>query len=309
MIDVYSPGDSETHVLSTGATMATLSDAAYEDDAVARGQVVRRAHFDEVHFEARVVSDAQALVVRDHRAIVVAFRGTEENPRDVVLDGAVVTVPGVFHGAHAGFASAVTSLERPVTDVVRAQLAAHGPLEVWLTGHSLGGAMAQIYAVHLRSAGIPVAGVVTFGAPAPGKSEFSDYYGGLAERTHRFENHEDIVPCLPPDQVAWVQSGHVHAIYEDHVDTFSPSGSGCASVPSALVAQPLCDAPKGWRIAVGFALPGLTLSCELPEPSRALLDLLLDVFSGRGGGLHGIASYRSRLHTRLGRRALALVGG
>lgn len=310
MIDVYAPGESPEHLLATGLTMAALSDAAYEDDPVARRLDAEAAHFDVVHFEDRSGTDAQALVVRDNRAVVVAFRGTEKNRAlDILLDGSVVTSNAVFRGAHAGFASAVTSLARPVTEVIRAQRDRHGPLEVWLTGHSLGGAMAQIYAMHLRDVGIRVAGVVTFGAPAPGKSDFSVLYGGLAERTHRFENDEDIVPCMPPDQIAWIQNGHTHIVRSDHVDDYAPGGSECESIPAVAMGLPFCDAKPRWRRFLGVVIPGSTLTCEIPDPLRAFADVLLDVLDGRGGDLHGIASYIARIGARIPRRVPALVGG
>ena len=309
MIDVYAPGDSPEHLLTTGLTMAALSNAAYEDDPVARRAVVEAANFDVVHFEDRPGTDAQALVVRDNRAIVVALRGTEmDSPLDMLLDASVVTSNGVFKGAHAGFASAVYSLAPSVTDVIREERARRGPLQVWLTGHSLGGAMAQIYAMHLRDVGIRVEGVVTFGAPAPGKSDFSVFYGGLAERTHRFENEEDIVPCLPPDQIAWIQNGHTHVIHADRVDDYASGGSSCDSVPAALMGAPFCDVPAKWRRFLGAVVPGSTLSCELPHPIRAFGDVLLDLIDGRGSALHGIESYLERIRARIPRRIEALIG-
>ncbi|MCA9617081.1 MAG: lipase family protein [Myxococcales bacterium] len=309
MIDVYSPGDSEEHLLATGLTMATLSRASYRDDPADRRGLIEGAHFEEVHFADRSGTDAQALVVRDQRALVVAFRGTEKNSaRDNLLNFSAVTSLGVFRGAHAGFASSVVSLAPSLTDVIREQRRQHGPLEVWLTGHSLGGAMAQIYAMHLRDVNVPVAGVVTFGSPAPGKGDFSNLYGRLAERTHRFENDEDIIPCLPPDEMAWVQNGHVHVLYEDHADVYATGGSECRSIPSALLGMPFCDARPKLRRALGFIFPGSTLSCEIPDPLVMFSDYLLDVLDGRGRSLHGIGVYRDRLAQRIPHRVVALVG-
>lgn len=310
MIDAYDPGESPEHLLATGLTLAALSNAAYEDDPIARRLDAEDAHFDVLHFEDRPGTDAQAFVVRDNRAIVVAIRGTEmDSPLDVLLDASVVTSNGIFKGAHAGFASAVYSLAPSVTDVIRDAKSRDPRLQVWLTGHSLGGAMAQIYAMHLRDVGIRVDGVVTFGAPAPGKSDFSVFYGGLAERTHRFENEEDIVPCMPPDQVAWIQNGHTHVVYADRVDDYAPGGSECDSVPAAAMGAPFCDAPPKWRRFLGVVIPGSTLSCEIPDPLRAFGDVVLDVVGGRGGALHGIESYLGRIGARIPRRVEALIGG
>jgi hypothetical protein len=150
MIDVYDPGESPEHLLATGLTMATLAIAAYDDDPVGRGLDVRGAHYEEVHFESEPTTDAQALVVRDNRALVVAFRGSESR-LDWAGDLATVTDVGRDRGAHLGFATATRSVASRLTTVLRNELS-RGTREVWITGHCLGGAMLSS-ATQIRSNG------------------------------------------------------------------------------------------------------------------------------------------------------------
>lgn len=306
MIDVYAPGESPEHLLATGLTMATLAIAAYDDDPVGRGLDVRGAHYEEVHFESEPTTDAQALVVRDNRALVVAFRGSESR-LDWAGDLATVTDVGRDRGAHLGFAMATRSVASRLTTVLRNELS-RGAREVWLTGHSLGGAMAQIFARYLALEGIAVAGVVTFGAPAPGHSEWSATYAPLASRTHRFENAEDLVPCLPPNRAQWIQSGHVHVLDGVSLDAFASDSTCVDQIPEAAFGRPLCDAPDGVRRVVGFFAPHTALMCEAPDLNRALVDLLAQLASGHGASKHDKDLYWDRLASRIPLRVRALTG-
>ncbi len=64
---------------------------------------------------------------------------------------------------------------------------------IWITGHSLGGALATLSGRDLPNKFQPHA-IFTFGAPRVGNPAFSDNY----DRTnHQFVNEDDIVPHLP----------------------------------------------------------------------------------------------------------------
>ena len=69
-----------------------------------------------------------------------------------------------------------------------------------IAGHSLGGALATIAAVDLMQRGWQVAGVVTFGSPKVGQSQFRELYEQLqlSKCTVRFVNQADPVPWVPP---------------------------------------------------------------------------------------------------------------
>jgi hypothetical protein len=69
---------------------------------------------------------------------------------------------------------------------------------VWITGHSLGGALALLAAWRFKRKFIPVHQVYTFGAPMVGNQETSDAIDReLPDRIFRFVNTEDPVPKLP----------------------------------------------------------------------------------------------------------------
>jgi predicted lipase len=67
--------------------------------------------------------------------------------------------------------------------------------ELWLTGHSQGGALAVLAAAKLKAEGRTISGVYTFGAPRVGDTRFASVY---TPRVIRFELADDIIPLLPP---------------------------------------------------------------------------------------------------------------
>jgi hypothetical protein len=72
-----------------------------------------------------------------------------------------------------------------------------------VTGHSLGGGMAIIFATKLRER-FPnqvkdnLAYIITFGCPPPGNLEFRHFYKELNQKTIGIVNNSDVVPLLPP---------------------------------------------------------------------------------------------------------------
>lgn len=77
-----------------------------------------------------------------------------------------------------------------------------------VTGHSKGGALAQLAALRLAATGIPEltpAGVFTFGAPRAGNSIFAATLDHtFSGKAWRFEYRDDLVPHLPPAEPLWL---------------------------------------------------------------------------------------------------------
>jgi triacylglycerol lipase len=91
---------------------------------------------------------------------------------------------------HLGFARAVDQ----VWPEVRKLLAALPKRPVWVTGHSLGGALATLAALRLVQDGYEVRGVYTYGSPRVGNRFFHSFYN---QTNYRFVNNDDVVPHLP----------------------------------------------------------------------------------------------------------------
>lgn len=91
---------------------------------------------------------------------ILAFRGTQGGGS--ILQNLKVIRRRTPEGRlHAGFADGYTDIHDNLVTRLRRCCAKR----VWLTGHSLGGALAVVGANRLEEAGFNVAGVVTFGQP------------------------------------------------------------------------------------------------------------------------------------------------
>ena len=217
---------------ATGFLLAALSDAAYEI-----GSAARRRRYAVLDFEERetffhrllAFGDLEASVLRSENVVVVAIRGTESLADfggivDMLNDADVATVP-FFGGTfiHGGIARLATLF---LPEII-GQLGAMPEIEeVWLTGHSLGGAVAQAVGFGLQvSHPVKVRGVVTFGAPRIGgalKWALPAKASGL--RVDRWVNDGDVVPRVPStglvnpldprtwDPVIWTHYGRLNYI-------------------------------------------------------------------------------------------------
>lgn len=128
---------------------------------------------------------------------VVMFRGT--NPPEI-QDWFANLNNRAFkseHGqVHAGFWASYETLHDQLIEVLRQKQ----PKRIWITGHSLGGALAVVCGYKLMTdEGKEIAGVMTFGQPRVGSPEFCKHMDSeLRGRMVHFVNENDLVPRIPP---------------------------------------------------------------------------------------------------------------
>jgi pimeloyl-ACP methyl ester carboxylesterase len=148
------------------------------------------------------------LVGENADGVIVAFRGTlppswQSWPsvldwlQDLLCEPeSRPNVPGMVH---TGFYDATSAIIAAVAAAVK-RLNPTGAKPVYVTGHSLGGAMASIGACIMQAApyDIEIAQVVTFASPKPGDGAFQAAYQKVITNQVRYENYDDLVPLLPP---------------------------------------------------------------------------------------------------------------
>lgn len=146
---------------------------------------------------------AQAFVVGDNRKIIVSFRGSEKEIADWVTNVQVFketwTDANPLGEVHNGFYSALSSIWDKVSDEINTLRT--GNQTIWITGHSLGGALATLAAatLELQNPHLRVGGVYTFGQPRIANQEFSKNYNKqLKNITFRCVNNNDVVTRVPP---------------------------------------------------------------------------------------------------------------
>lgn len=137
----------------------------------------------------------QAFTCSDASRVIIAFRGSEQDPRDWINNANFRPVPGEHDGhVHSGFHGALDE----VWDQIAAHVDRDTPRPLFVTGHSLGGALATLAGARLHSAGMAVGGVYTYGQPRVGKSDFQRHYNeALRDKTFRMVNHIDLVTRVP----------------------------------------------------------------------------------------------------------------
>lgn len=139
----------------------------------------------------------QAYVARTGTDAIVAFRGTERSSMgDILTDLKFIRRHTPDGRMHSGFWGGYENVHGDILRAVRPLSDAGG--RVWLTGHSLGGALAVVAAYRLGAeARTPVAGVITFGQPMVVMPDLAEnLFPLLHDRTVSFVNGRDVIPRL-----------------------------------------------------------------------------------------------------------------
>jgi hypothetical protein len=148
---------------------------------------------------------SQCYVAHNGTFAIVAFRGTQVPKagggadwpsllREVIWD---VDADRDFHlvdsgrggCVHSGFKKGLDALWPRLRPILESHMRASR--DVWMTGHSLGAALATLAADRFRA----VQGLYTFGSPGVGDRDFADDFH---VSTHRFVHNRDIVARVPP---------------------------------------------------------------------------------------------------------------
>ena len=148
------------------------------------------------------------LVGENADGVIVAFRGTlppSWQSWPSVLDWLQDLMcepesrPNLPGKVHTGFYDATSAIIAAVAAEVK-RLNPAGSKPVYVTGHSLGGAMASVGAwiMQAQPSAIRIAQVVTFASPKPGDGAFQAAYQKLFANHVRYESYDDLVPLLPP---------------------------------------------------------------------------------------------------------------
>lgn len=183
---------------------------------------------DELGLEATLfsVDNTQAYLAQNADHVVVAFRGSEEptsldglkdwlvtNALNLLIQpqGALATefaAAGVGARFHQGFVTAISDIWPQLFPAVDAELK-RADRPFWVTGHSLGGALALLGAWLFKRKFLNVHQVVTFGAPMVGNKDVSEAIGReFGGKVFRYVNAPDPVPLLP--MMSLVSNEYLH---------------------------------------------------------------------------------------------------
>lgn len=155
------------------------------------------------------INGSQAVIVEHHNYNVLCFRGSDQTS-DWVKNARFISTKDFGYSLHRGFKEAVDDLY----SMVRNRLYSVGHRKpLYITGHSLGGAMAVICAMRFSEPCIKFAGLYTFGQPRVFKNGSAQKFGRVVKGKYfRYENNNDAVPHLPPWFLNYKHTGNLRYI-------------------------------------------------------------------------------------------------
>lgn len=168
--------------------MAHCAQIAYLDDKEAKPKFKKLGFSGHIFFEN---DGAQCHAVWNKETFVLAFRGTEPDElSDILADLNAIPRGAMTHGlVHSGFRGEVDKL----WDQLVATQKKHEGKTFYITGHSLGAAMATIATSRFEEF-TPVEHLYTFGSPRVGTRSFVKH---IETKHTRFVNNNDIVTTVP----------------------------------------------------------------------------------------------------------------
>jgi hypothetical protein len=282
-----SPDRTVAHALGTCAGYAYSDEHTVSMMMARMGLAENRCLMVAENVDAMFICSTAFLVQSScRRVVILCYRGTQPanfinwltdadvNPEKVSFplpeQGAGALMHGGFYrNVRATRYAVVTALEKALRgeSVLEGEDSKPGrPLEaLYVTGHSLGGAMAALMGVMLtiepeyRQLSQRLKAVYTFGQPMVGNSEFAKACADnpfLSTRTFRYVFGADIVPSLPPTVSGdFVHFGPEYALKADsHGDPESRKATTQLTHLSELVGAPLGFLTRQIRVLRNLSL-------------------------------------------------------
>jgi len=215
--------------------MAEHSKLAYERDIRKLRQSLKAGGFRLIKTFDR--NETQAYLAQCKDYMVLAFRGTEPKQlKDIWTDLNFTPFKKEKRRMHEGFYKAYQDIEK---DLVQAVKKINLPL--YVTGHSLGGALALMAVMYLPDMDWTAA-CYSFGGPKVGDDDFTDDLFKVP--VYRTVNASDIVPSLPP---FWLILFGIHYQHAGDMRYLTRKGKLVIGVRGYLIYV--------WELAFSFFLP------------------------------------------------------
>lgn len=203
----------------TCALMASLCGVAYDDfeDQTGAGLDLMKVRLRSGAFKLVGVYDtpigAQAYLAASDQMTVLAFRGTQDQKDWAVNLEAKLTPLNTSVGAvrvHSGFLEAFQKIEPQIRRDLDDPSKVPADKGLYITGHSLGGALAQIASAAFERD--TLAACYTFGSPRVGERRFDTE---VKCPHYRLVNADDVVPSVPPPWLGFAHGGDVRFLSKD----------------------------------------------------------------------------------------------
>jgi predicted lipase len=151
--------------------------------------------------------ETRGIIGERPTAIVLAFAGTDPAVWENLATDFNLRPRGAGD-THVGFQQAADGAQAEIDQAVHLSRQTGKPL--FITGHSLGAALAVLAAQRADAAGTPPKAVYVFGMPRTGGEQFRTAYDGrLGQTTYRLVHGVDIVARVPMSGIGFRHVGRV----------------------------------------------------------------------------------------------------
>jgi len=211
-----------------------------------------------------IMSGGQAYVVTEMDKIIVAFRDTGSDKRwermlNMLTDARATLKKLSFLddpelsqiSAHEGFVSEYMLFREKVIEYV----SKHPDKEIYVVGHSLGGALTTLASFDIASTLDREVNAITFGAPRVGMEEFRNAFDNLPIKMYRFVVANDPIPRVPGMLIPYEHVGELIQI-DASGDLYDPNDVNTALLFSTR------DFTDHHKSSYYFGLVGLYTYCQ-----------------------------------------------
>lgn len=207
-LDSTSP---HTFSLSNAAMLAQCSLLIYVRETEFIETTLAKAGFSDT--EIFDESGTYAFLAESEKHIVIAFRGTETGDKvDYLTDAKFHQEDFTENGtAHAGFIAALQKVEKAISASLEIRLKVSPDKTVWVTGHSMGGALATLYSIQNADS---VDALYLMGSPRATGQKLAKHWQGTLP-IFRIVNNNDLVARVP-GQPFYQHVGPTYFLTADH---------------------------------------------------------------------------------------------
>ncbi len=212
----------------------------------------------------------------DAPEVYITIRGSEDLSQSGGLQDWFSTnsklIPGYFPGksirgnVHVGYLDGMYGLWHPNDTGLLKVLKEKNLWDktYYLSGHSLGGAVATLVGMRLAEEGQNVAGIYTYGAPRLAFWDFQDSFNRqLKEKTHNFINPKDPIPRL---LLNFVSVGQSYILNQDRADSTDKDGAAPWDPLTAFFTGDIYEHSLDPNVPQGY-FQSLKKLSNLPQPN------------------------------------------